>query len=345
MAILASKSPSLTSLATLVFLLLVSVGSVHSGGELDPHDLDGDLGLYDPFYDNYNPNLTCQSPFPPYTLPIYEVDIVLLQFAENIEHLECDFFLWGALGYGLDKVAPELTQGGPPPIGVRKANLDKLVQAIITEFGYQEVGHLRALKRTVGGIPRPLMDLSPENFARVVDQAFEHPLDPPFDPYRDSLSFMMASYIIPYVGLNGYVGANPLIQGYVSKRLLAGLLGIEGGQDAVIRTYLYERANETAHPYNFTVAEYTNRISILRNNLGMCGIKDEGLVVPPELGAEGRICSNILSANRDSLSYARTPAEILRILYETGDEHVPGGFYPKGANGKIARSYLDGKWD
>jgi len=111
----------------------------------------------------------------------------------------------------------------------------------------------------------------------------------------------------------------------------------------VIRTYLYERANETAHPYNFTVAEYTNRISILRNNLGMCGIKDEGLVVPPELGAEGRICSNILSANRDSISYARTPAEILRILYETGDEHVPGGFYPKGANGKIARSYLDGK--
>ena len=113
----------------------------------------------------------------------------------------------------------------------------------------------------------------------------------------------------------------------------------------MIRTYLYERANETAHPYKFTVAEYTNRISILRNKLGMCGIKDEGVVVPPELGAEGRTSTNVLSANRDSLSYPRTPAEILRITYETGDEHVPGGFYPKGANGKIARSYLEEKWD
>uniref|UniRef100_A0A453SSN6 Uncharacterized protein n=1 Tax=Aegilops tauschii subsp. strangulata TaxID=200361 RepID=A0A453SSN6_AEGTS len=54
----------------------------------------------------------------------------------------------------------------------------------------------------------------------------------------------------------------------------------------------------------------------------------------------GRICTNVLSADRDSLSYARMPAELLRILYLTGDEHVPGGFFPEGANGKIAREFL-----
>lgn len=61
------------------------------------------------------------------------------------------------------------------------------------------------------------------------------------------------------------------------------------------------------------MAEFTDRVSALRNRLGQCGVKDEGLTVPPELGTEGRICTNVLSADRDSLSYSRTPAELLRI--------------------------------
>jgi hypothetical protein len=124
-------------------------------------------------------------------------------------------------------------------------------------------------------------------------------------------------------------------------QLLAGLLGVEAGQDAVFRGLLLERKRETVPPYKgITVAEFTDRISATRNQLGMCGVKDEGLTVPPELGAEGRICTNVLSADRDSLSYPRTPAELLRILYLTGNEHVPGGFFPEGANGKIAREFL-----
>ena len=124
-------------------------------------------------------------------------------------------------------------------------------------------------------------------------------------------------------------------------QLLAGLLAVEAGQDAAFRALLFERKSETVPPYKgITVAEFTDRISAARNQLGKCGVKDEGLTVPPELGAEGRICTNVLSADRDSLSYARTPEELLSILYLTGDEHVPGGFFPEGANGKIAREFL-----
>ena len=124
-------------------------------------------------------------------------------------------------------------------------------------------------------------------------------------------------------------------------QLLAGLLGVEAGQDAVFRGLLLERLGEAVPPYgNTTVAEFADRTSALRNRLGRCGVKDEGLTVPRELGAEGAICTNVLSADRDSLSYARTPAELLRALYLTGDEHMPGGFYPEGANGRIARSFL-----
>ncbi|KAI3857396.1 hypothetical protein MKW92_021450 [Papaver armeniacum] len=279
----------------------------------------------------------CGPTHPLDAIPIYPDDVHLLQFALNLEHLEADFFLYGALGYGLDRVAPELVMGGPPPIGAQKANLDELVNRIIEEFGYQEVGHLRAIKTTVGGFPRPLLNLSACNFATIMNEAFGYTLDPPFDPYANSLNFMLASYVIPYVGLTGYVGANPFMKGWKTKRLLAGLLGVESGQDAVIRTYLYERADYTVYPYEYTVAEFTERISELRNELGMCGIKDEGICVPPYLGAENRTTSNVLSADYNSLSYARTPREILRIVYGTGNEHVPGGFFPNGANGKIAR--------
>lgn len=108
----------------------------------------------------------------------------------------------------------------------------------------------------------------------------------------------------------------------------------------MIRALLYERRALKVQPYGESVAEFTNRISMLRNRLGNAGLKDEGLVVPRVQGAEGRVTGNILAGDRDSLAYPRTPQEILRIIYGGGDERAPGGFYPNGACGRIARSYL-----
>lgn len=271
---------------------------------------------------------------------IPKADVPLLEFPLNLEYLEAEFFLYGALGYGLDRVAPKLSDGGPPPYGVRLANLDPFTKDVITQFGYQEVGHVKAIKAGVKGFPRPFLNLSAAAFASVMNSAVGKTLYPPFDPYANSINYLLASYVIPYVGLTGYVGANPKLQGYKSKKLVAGLLGVEAGQDAVIRALLYQHAFSTVHPYNYTVAEITDLISILRDKLGHAGLKDEGLIVPPILGAEGKLAGNVLAGDNYSLSYPRTPEEILRIIYSSGDEHVPGGFYPKGADGKIAKSYL-----
>ncbi|XP_034228825.1 desiccation-related protein PCC13-62-like [Prunus dulcis] len=276
-----------------------------------------------------------------YCRPIEANDTDLIQFALNLEFLEAEFFLYGALGEGLDAISPNLALGGPPPIGGHKANLNPLVAPIIQEFGYQEVGHLRAIITTIGGFPRPLLNLSRENFAALFDQAAGFSLTPPFDPYANSVNFLLASYAIPYVGLVGYVGTIPNLTEPTNRRFVASLLGVEAGQDAVIRALLYKMAHWKVFPYRLTVADFTNLISGLRNKLGGCGIKDEGIIVPETLGAENRTCSNVLSADLDSLSYARTQPEILRIVYATGDESVPGGFYPRGANGNIARRFLN----
>jgi hypothetical protein len=67
----------------------------------------------------------------------------------------------------------------------------------------------RAIKQTVRGFPRPLLDISAANFGKIIEQALNATLDPPFNPYENSVNFLIASYIILYVGLTGYVGANP----------------------------------------------------------------------------------------------------------------------------------------
>ncbi|CAN4107088.1 unnamed protein product [Withania somnifera] len=254
--------------------------------------------------------------------------------------MEAECFLWGSLGHGLDKFAPELADGGPLPIGARIAKLSPLIRDVIAQFGFQEVGHVRAIKDTVTGFPRPLLNLSRESFATVMNDAFGHPLEPPFDPYANDINYLLASYVIPYVGLTGYVGVNPKLHSPTAKRLIAGLLGVESGQDAVLRMLLYERGKENVEPYGITVTEFTNRISGLRNKLGRHGIKDEGLKVKRELGGERSIRGNILAGDKYSLSYGRTPEEILRIVYGSEQEDKPGGFYPNGAEGRIAKSYL-----
>ncbi|XP_028753570.1 desiccation-related protein PCC13-62-like [Neltuma alba] len=270
----------------------------------------------------------------------YFSDKDLLEFPLNLEYLEAEFFLFGSLGYGLDIASPDLAQGGPSPIGGRLAQLDPLTKDIILQFGLQEVGHLRAIKSTVKGFPRPLLNISSQVFATIMNKAFGRPLNPPFDPYANSINYLLATYVIPYVGLTGYVGANPMLQNTTSKQLVAGLLGVESGQDAVTRALLYERKHELVAPYAITVAEFTDRISKLRDRLGNAGLKeDEGLVVPKDEGSEGKVSGNVLSANTNSLSYGRTPQQILRIIYGTGSESIPGGFYPEGAHGRIAQSY------
>lgn len=90
-------------------------------------------------------DLVCPTGTPKVGVPVFKEDIDLLQFSENLEFLEAEYFLWATNGYGLDIVAPELVMGGPPPIGVRKAKLDFFTRNIISEFAMQEVGHIRSV--------------------------------------------------------------------------------------------------------------------------------------------------------------------------------------------------------
>jgi len=111
------------------------------------------------------------------------------------------------------------------------------------------------------------------------------------------------------------------------------------GECAVIRTLLYdyEKANQKVLPaYNMTVAEFTDHISKLRNMLSKSGTKDEGIIVPISPGAYNQVNTNIIPVN-----HTWTLPEILRMLYGTGSQHIPAGFFPRGRGGNIAKCCLN----
>ncbi|KAK9945639.1 hypothetical protein M0R45_011143 [Rubus argutus] len=239
---------------------------------------------------------------PPNCKPIEATDVDRVQFALNLEFCQAEYFLYGTFGKGLDSISPNLTAGGPPPIGVQKALLlNPEVARISEEIAYQQVGNIRSIFETVGGFPRPLLNLSVTLWALLFDLALKKPLIPPFNPYRNSLSFLLAAYAMPDLAQTSYVSSISSFTTNSSSSLASKLLAIKAGQSAVIRTLLYQNATQFVPPYQITVAEFTKAISELTN------------ILEPE---------------------------ILRIVYGTGNEHLPSGFFPKGANGKIARSYI-----
>lgn len=77
----------------------------------------------------------------------------------------------------------------------------------------------RAIKAILGKykFPRVQLDVSKATWAETMDKAFGKKLNPPFDPYANSVNYLISTYTIPYVGLTGYVGTIPLLEGMGAK--------------------------------------------------------------------------------------------------------------------------------
>ena len=70
--------------------------------------------------------------------------------------------------------------------------------------------------------------------------------------------------------------------------------------------------------------------------LSKSGTKDEGIIVPISPRAYNQANTNIIPVN-----HTWTLPEILRMLYGTGSQHIPGSFFPRGGGGNIAKCFLN----
>ncbi|TYH37004.1 hypothetical protein ES332_D12G011500v1 [Gossypium tomentosum] len=240
-----------------------------------------------------------------------------------------EFFLRASVGVGINGISPGLVQG-PVPIGATLANITNSARRVVEELGLATVGHLRAIKQVLRSnlpFPGPQLDLSAQVFAGFVNLGFNvSTLSPPFNIYANTLSFVLAAEAISAFIVQYYAGIIPSIVGDEQRQAAAF---------GVLRTILNDGVNSTVPPYTFTMAELTNRTSEVVNRLGGCGVKDEGLIVPFQLGAENRSTSNVVPGDVNSLAHARFEREILRIVFGTGNATMPGGLFPDGFIGAL----------
>ncbi|GMI69421.1 hypothetical protein like AT3G62730 [Hibiscus trionum] len=264
-----------------------------------------------------------------------------LEFAVNLHIYKAELVLRASVGRGINDISPGLVEG-PAPIGATLANLDNRTRKIMEESGLATIGHIRDIANIIlrrSPLSMPQLDLSPQAFEKYLD-VINVTLKPPFNIYANTNSFLLAAAFASDYLKQYYAGIMPWIVGIPERELAAGIAVYEGASYGVIRSLLNDRANLTVPPYTFTVENLTNLSAQIGNQLGGCGLKDEGLVVPLPLGAENRTTGNVIAADVNSLPYTRSALELLRIVFITGNATRPGGVFPRGFEGTLYHRIL-----
>ncbi len=250
-------------------------------------------------------------------------DIEILQFALNLEYLEAEYYTYATTGFGIEQKGVDVFGKGNPGPVIIKANprvpfgdRDQIKDYAL-EIARDERKHVRFIRdvlKSLGATPvaRPTIDL--KNSWNALAQAAG--LGAKFDPFANTINFLLGAFVFEDVGVTAYRGAAPLINNSTVLSGAAGLLGVEAYHAANIRTVLIQ---QNSQPINGA----TRKISDLRDTLDQDSDQDQGIIF------EGT--SNIVPTNENSLVFARTVRQVLNILYFAPNASA-GGFFPNGIN-------------
>lgn len=265
-------------------------------------------------------------------------DVQILNFALNLEYLEAEFYQQAAFGTYLSPADTGGTVGTPGTVtGGRKVQFtDPLVAAYAQEIANDELTHVRFLRSALGSaavrepsinIGRAFHDAAVA--ANIID-ANGH-----FNAYDNDITFLLAAYIFEDVGVTAYHGAAALISDKSILTAAAGILAVEAYHAGIIRTSLF--AAQTRNPEN-GIFKTTRLISALRNTLAHAGTLSTSSPNPDDqaisanesqLSGGARTSANLVPTDANGLAFARTPAQVLNIVY---GGQPKGLFFPNGIN-------------
>ena len=256
-----------------------------------------------------------------------DYDIAILNFALNLEYLEGQFYQMAAYGVGLP--ASYLSGIGPmgSVIGGRMVSFSNpIVQQYAVEIANDEKTHVAFLRSVLGNkaVSMPQLDIAGA-FTVAAQAAGVVPSSGFFDAYASDVNFLLASYIFEDVGVTAYHGAAQFITNKAYLTAAAGILAVEAYHAGLVRTFLYAQQSSA-------VNTITDQISALRAKLSGAA-DDQGIDGGQStLGGGFPSPANIVPTDASSLAYARTPRQVLNVVYGavgTGN----GLFFPNGING------------
>ena len=249
------------------------------------------------------------------------VDVEVLNFALNLEYLEAEFYL---RAIGTDLTSADIgSNPGTVTGGTTVPFTTTIYQQFAQELAADERNHVEFLRAALGSaaVSRPNINFT-QGFAALAAAAG---LPSSFNPFADEVSFLLGSFVFEDVGVTAYSGASTLIQNKTYLQAAASILGTEAYHAGALRAFIAEQGGSTVTS--------ANAIAHARATVDGTGTDDTGVTGTQDAFGSSLYLADVNPAN--SLTFARTTAQVLKIVYAGGAAGTGGGFYPNGMNGAI----------
>ncbi len=260
-----------------------------------------------------------------------ELDAKILNFALNLEYLEAEFYLRAVYGRGLSD--EDIGDDPGEVIGGSQVEFESdAVREYATEIANDEEAHVRFLRAALGdkAVSRPKINFT-DAFTTAARAAGIIPDDQTLNHFKSEGLFLNGAFLFEDVGVTAYYGAAPFISNPDFLEAAAGILAVEAYHAAEARTLLYSRLGTEID--KVPVQRLVQMVSDARDFLDGDGDMDQGIVQDNPFGT----MANIVPTDANATVFARTPFQILNIVYlDLTRTATPGGFFPDGLNGDFS---------
>ncbi len=241
---------------------------------------------------------------------------------------------------------------------------NSLVMQYATETANEERNHVKFLRGALAGSAVAMPNLDLYNSFNALAALLKIPGLSSFDPFADDASFLLGAYIFEDVGVTAYTGAAPALTVVGNLDAAAGIQGVEAYHAGLIRTTIYgldQSSNKVGALGTVpagTLSTVATAISALRASVDGANATKSGAAQGNDIGIGTQqvqlngttnvTASTIVNASTTgsintpasgstttgSLTFARTAAQVLNIVYASAAGKA-GGFFPNGLNGNV----------
>ena len=260
-------------------------------------------------------------------------DADILNFALNLEYLEAEFYLRATTGQGL--AAADTTGVGTQgtvsgPVGTPVPFRTQYIAQLADDIAADEQAHVRLLRAALGSaaVAEPQIDVMGAFTTLALAAGIIAP-GTTFNPYQDEIAFLVGAYIFEDVGVTAYGGAAGLITSKAYLSAAASILAVEAYHAATVRTLLTTLGED---------GTVTGKISALRATLSQSAAASPTPGAVDDFGGRQSTGQpNVGPFDANALTFQRTPAQVLSIVYGTPNGAGKGGlFFPNKVNGLFA---------